>query len=176
MKITRRQLKKLIMESITGSESYPSDFPDSLKAPGMRVTCIWSREGNDGVKLTFLQSPVFGDPSFVRNFRIRKDLSTNDAFVEIPPGRSLASAQIVIENHFLEPNRIATPYELGINVGNILDMLRTPRLGFEPFTHIIDIEDLYDGRYIRELNDVTIKSYCPGWGHSVDDVDDEYYI
>lgn len=174
MKISRSQLRRLILESITGSESYPLDFPDNLKQPGMRAICIWSQEGNDGVKLTFLQSPVFGDSNFIRSFR--KDLSKNDAFVEIPPGRSLASAQIVIENHFLEPNRISNPYQLGINVGNILDMLRTPRPGFLPFTHIIDIQDLYDGRYVGELNDSTIKLYCPEWSSGAENGDEEYFI
>lgn len=174
MKISRSQLRRLILESISGSESYPLDFPDNLKQPGMRAICIWSQEGNNGVKLTFLQSPEFGDSSFVRSFR--KDLLANDAFIEIPPGRSLASAQIVIENNFLEPNRITNPYQLGINVGNILDMLRTPRPGFLPFTHIIDIQDLYDGRYVGELNNATIKQYCPEWHNSSDDIDDEYYI
>ena len=167
MKITRRQLKKLIMESIIGigSESYPSDFPDSLKAPGMRVICIWSQEGsNNGVKLTFLQSPVFGESTFRKLFN--NDLALNGAYVVIPEdpkGRRFpASAQIVIEN--------------GNNVGNILDMLRTSRKGFEPFTHIIDIKDLYDGTYVGELNDSTIKLYCPGWSPGAVNDDEEYFI
>lgn len=174
MKITRNELRRIISESIPGIESYPVNFPDSLKKPGMRAICIWSQMAPGNIKLTFLQSPEFGESNFVRNFR--KDLSTNDAFVEIPPGRSLKSAQIVIENLFLESNRIATPYELGINVGNILDMLRTPRPGFLPFTHIIDIEDMYDARFIGELNDDVIKSYCPSWSPSGENGDEEYFI
>lgn len=164
MKISRSQLRRLILESIIGSESYPSDFPDSLKAPGMRVICIWSQEGNNRVKLTFLQSPVFGESTFRKLFN--NDLALNGAYVVIPEdpkGRRFpASAQIVIEN--------------GNNVGNILDMLRTSRPGFLPFTHIIDIQDLYDGRYVGELNDSTIKLYCPEWSSGAENVDEEYFI
>lgn len=178
MKITRSQLRKLINESVSGNESYPVNFPPRLKKPGMRAICIWSQQAPEGIKLTFLQNPEFGDPNFARIFK--KDLLMNEAHIEIPPPpHSPSSVQIIIKQPFVDPEYKIDPFtddiirerlhEWDDVVGNVLDMLRTPRPGFVPFTHIIDIEDMYDGRFVGELNDEAIKRYCPSWSPDIEE-------
>jgi hypothetical protein len=177
MKITRSQLRKLINETVIGNESYPVNFPPNLKKPGMRAICIWRQMAPGDIKLTFLQNPEFGDPNFARIFK--NDLKMNESHIEIPPPpRSPAAAQIVIQQPFLG-EYYEDPFtgELKADrlnqwddiVGNVLDMLRTPRPGFIPFTHIIDIEDMYDARFIGELNDAAIQRYSPGWTPDVEE-------
>jgi hypothetical protein len=169
MKITRKQLRKLITESIEGSESYPVNFPPHLKKPGMRAISIYQQPGPDGYLFTFIQNSDFSAPEFTQMFS--DILSVYETHIEIPePPRSPNGTRLVVkqkrydnsfgQNHYSENEDL---------VGEVLNLLRTPRPGFAPFTHIIDIQDLYDGSYVGELNDAAIQRYSPGWSPDIEE-------
>ena len=169
MKITRKQLRKLILESIGGDESYPVNFPPHLKKPGMRAVSIYQQPRPDGYLFTFIQNPDFSTSTFRQMFG--DILDAYETHIEIPkPPRSPNGASLVVKqkrfNNSLGQHHYPENEDL---VGEVLNLLRTPRPGFAPFTHIIDVEDLYDGRYVGELNDSTIQRYSPGWSPDIEE-------
>lgn len=169
MKITRRQLKKLIFESIGSGESYPVDFPDHLKKPGMRAISIYQQPGPDGYLFTFIQNTDFDTPEFKQMFS--DILSVYETHIEEPePPRSSNATRLVVKQKRFDSSlgRHHFPENEDL-VGEVLNLLRTPRPGFAPFTHIIDIQDLYDGSYVGELNDAAIQRYSPGWSPDVEE-------
>jgi len=169
MKITISQLRKLIFESIGGYESYPVNFPPHLKKPGMRAVSIYQQPGPNGYLFTYIQNPDFATLEFAQMFS--EVLSVYETHIEIPkPPRSPNGVSLVVKqkrfDNSLGQNHYPENEDL---VGEVLNLLRTPRPGFAPFTHIIDVEDLYDGRYVGELNDAAIQRYSPGWTPDIEE-------
>lgn len=164
MKITRKQLQQLINEAIFSPvlntlESYPANFPESLKGPGMRVISIYSYRPKKTMQYTFIDNPEFSKSTFGELFN--NDLALNGAYIEFY--QTTDKAKIVIKQKIDDVENQLKLSQNSQYVGNVLDMLRTQRPGFVPFTHIISVRDMYSGSGVELLDDDAIMKYCPEW-------------